>query len=43
MWEIGKSMPRADKLPALAKILGCTISDLYSETSELEEDKCIRL
>ena len=29
MWETGKAMPRADKLPELAKILGCTIDELF--------------
>jgi transcriptional regulator with XRE-family HTH domain len=28
MWETGERLPRADKLPELAKILGCTIDDL---------------
>lgn len=28
MWETQNSLPRTDKLPALAKILGCTIDDL---------------
>jgi len=28
-WENGDSMPRADKLPELAKIFGCSIDDLY--------------
>lgn len=28
-WENGDSMPRADKLPELARILNCTISDLF--------------
>lgn len=28
-WESGKSMPTADKLPELAKILGCTIDELF--------------
>lgn len=28
MWETGKSIPRADLLPDLAKILGCSIEDL---------------
>jgi transcriptional regulator with XRE-family HTH domain len=28
MWETGKSLPRADKLPQLAAILGCTIDEL---------------
>ena len=31
MWENGESMPRADKLPELAKILQCDISDLFGE------------
>ena len=31
MWETGDSMPRADKLPALAKILDCTIDELMGE------------
>lgn len=29
MWESGEALPRADKLPELAKILGCTIDELY--------------
>lgn len=28
-WESGDRMPRADKLPQLARALGCTIDDLY--------------
>ena len=28
MWETQNSLPRADKLPMLAKILGCTIEEL---------------
>ncbi|MDL2280708.1 helix-turn-helix domain-containing protein [Selenomonadales bacterium OttesenSCG-928-I06] len=28
-WETQKSMPRADKLPILAKIFNCTIDELY--------------
>lgn len=31
MWEAGESKPRADKLPELAKILGCTIDELYGK------------
>ena len=34
MWETGEAMPRADKLPELAKILGCTIDDLFAEESD---------
>lgn len=28
-WETGDSLPRADKLPQLAQILGCKIDDLF--------------
>ena len=28
LWESGQAMPRPDKLPELAKILGCSIDDL---------------
>ena len=28
-WETGKSQPRADMLPTLARVLGCTIDDLF--------------
>ena len=31
MWESGESKPRADKLPTLAKIFGCTINDLFDD------------
>lgn len=29
MWETGERDPRTDKLPRLAKILGCSIDDLF--------------
>ena len=29
-WERGISKPRADKLPALAKLYGCTIEELLA-------------
>lgn len=28
-WETGEAMPRADKLPLLAQLLGCTIDELF--------------
>lgn len=34
MWETGAAMPRADKLPALAKLYGCTIDDLFREQGD---------
>lgn len=30
-WERGISKPRADKLPILAKLYGCTIEELLSD------------
>lgn len=29
MWEAGDRKPSSDKLPELAKILGCSIDDLF--------------
>ena len=34
MWETGEAMPRAYRLPELAKILGCTIDELFAEESD---------
>ena len=30
-WEGGKGLPRAEMLPKLAKVLGCTIDDLFDK------------
>lgn len=30
-WEAGESLPRADKLPQLARLLGCTVDDLLGD------------
>lgn len=30
-WELGRNIPTADKLPALARLLGVKIEDLYAE------------
>lgn len=30
-WETGKSKPAVDKLPALAKLYGCTVDDLLKD------------
>lgn len=35
-WETRGVMPRADKLPALAKLFGCQIDDLFLERKALE-------
>lgn len=34
MWEAGTRMPRADKLPKLAEVLGCSVSDLFTKSEE---------
>lgn len=31
MWESGEALPRTDKLPALARILNCTIDELFAD------------
>ena len=30
-WETGAAMPRADKLPEIARVLGCEVSDLFEK------------
>lgn len=34
MWERGTAMPRADKLPELAKLYGCSIDDLFGRNEK---------
>lgn len=37
-WETGETMPSADKLPALARALDCTIDELFvDETNAASE------
>lgn len=31
MWETGRTNPSVDKLPQIARVLGCTIEDLFGE------------
>ncbi len=31
MWETGERKPPSDKLPELARILGCEIGDLFAD------------
>ena len=31
MWETGKTSPRAEALPKLAALLGCTVDELLTE------------
>lgn len=38
-WETGKNLPRADKLPEIAALYGCTVDELLSTEAEAEEVK----
>ena len=40
-WERGLSMPSADKLPILAKLLGCTTDELLEGISEKKGTKTV--
>ena len=41
-WETGRALPRADKLPLIAKALGCTIDDLLNEQPDKQgEEKVV--
>nr|DAY12377.1 MAG TPA: helix-turn-helix domain protein [Caudoviricetes sp.] len=33
-WETGRALPRADKLPQIAKLLKCTVDELLLEDRE---------
>ena len=33
-WEVGQAHPSADRLPALAGLLGCTIDELFGRGGE---------
>lgn len=35
-WERGVSKPRADKLPVIAKLYGCTIEELLAAGNEAQ-------
>ena len=35
-WERGVSKPRADKLPVIAKLYGCTIEELLASGNEVK-------
>lgn len=36
-WETGTSMPRANLLPKLAELLGCTVDELLRPQAEAKE------
>lgn len=35
-WERGLSKPRIEKLPAIAKLYGCTVEDLLSDLRDAD-------
>lgn len=35
-WKAGRTVPKADKLYAIARYLGCTIEDLLEEDTEVK-------
>lgn len=37
-WETEKAMPRADLLPKLAEVLGCSIDDLFRPNGLMDTD-----
>ena len=37
-WERGQTLPTADRLPQLAKALGCTIDDLFREETAAQDE-----
>lgn len=38
-WVSGQGVPRADKLPALADVLCCTIDELYGRAGPPEQER----
>ena len=38
-WERGVAVPPADRLPALARALGCRIDDLYQNDNNKQEER----
>ena len=39
MWERGETTPAAEKLPELARALGCRIDDLFKDYKTEQEEK----
>ena len=38
LWETGKTKPRAKLIPAIAKILGCSIDELLEDDAPVAEE-----
>lgn len=34
MWDVGRNHPRANMLPKIAKLYGCTVDELLRESDE---------
>lgn len=41
-WELNIAKPQADKLPLLAKVLGCTIDDLLMDETGGSENAIVQ-
>lgn len=39
LWETGQTLPTADRLPEIARALGCSIDDLFTEIINQEENE----
>ena len=39
MWERGETLPTADRLPDIARALGCSIDELYKDHTTEEDAK----
>lgn len=37
LWESGDNYPRADKLPEIARVLRCTVNDLFLENNDRQK------
>lgn len=37
LWETGEASPKSDRLPSIAKILGCAIDDLFEDCCASEK------
>lgn len=38
MWDTGRNKPRADMLPKIAKLYGCTVDELLREDEPKNQD-----
>lgn len=38
-WELGETLPTADRLPEIARALGCNVDELYKNYTESEGEQ----